>query len=107
MLVNRWGILWRAIPNGIGLQKTTAMAMCLCRLHNYCIDRQLAAEDPLCMDNFNVECYGGVTAEGTPASMSESAQGMYFRQRSMCETAFSSEFIGGGHHFRGVSQTEC
>ena len=80
------------------------MAMCLCRLHNYCINQCLAAEEPLCVDNFNVESYEGVTAELTPGSMSQ--QGMYFRQRSHGETTFSRELLGGGHHFRGVLQTE-
>ena len=37
MLVHRWGILRRPISAQIGLQKTTALVMALCRLHNYCI----------------------------------------------------------------------
>jgi hypothetical protein len=80
------------------------MVMCLCRLHNYCINQHLAAKEPLCVNNFNVESWGGVTAEGTPGLMSQ--QGMYFRQRSHGETMFSRELLRGGHHFRRVTQTE-
>jgi hypothetical protein len=39
MLVHCWGILCKAIPCGISIFRTTALSMCLCRLHNYCIDQ--------------------------------------------------------------------
>jgi hypothetical protein len=29
MLINLWGILWKAISNSISLRKTTALAICL------------------------------------------------------------------------------
>jgi hypothetical protein len=37
MLVSRWGILRRALPQALGLKKVTALVVCLCRLHNYCL----------------------------------------------------------------------
>ena len=43
MLVNRWGILQQALSTKLGLKKTTSLAMCLCQLHNYCIDSRLEA----------------------------------------------------------------
>jgi DDE superfamily endonuclease len=40
MLVGRWGILRRAFPQAMSLKKITAMTLCLCRLHNFCIDHR-------------------------------------------------------------------
>jgi hypothetical protein len=40
MLVHRFGILRKPIHHSITIAKTTAMVMCLCRLHNFCIDIQ-------------------------------------------------------------------
>lgn len=44
MLVCRWGILRRPLPSTMGLKKSTALTMALCRLHNFCIDRRLLAK---------------------------------------------------------------
>jgi DDE superfamily endonuclease len=45
MLVVRWGLLpHAALPASMGLKKTTALVLCLCRLHNYCIDCRLGVE---------------------------------------------------------------
>ena len=41
MLVARWGVLRSAISAKIGLKKTPAMVICLCKLHNYCIDSRI------------------------------------------------------------------
>jgi hypothetical protein len=43
MFVHRWGILRKAIPANIGMKRTTALVMCLGRLHNFCIDSRLAS----------------------------------------------------------------
>ncbi len=43
MFVHRWGILRKAIPANIGMKRTTALVMCLSRLHNFCIDSRLAS----------------------------------------------------------------
>jgi hypothetical protein len=62
----------KAISNSIGLRKTTALAIYLCCwLHNYCINCWLQAEEALYIDSFHVECFGGVTVGGAPASMSD------------------------------------
>jgi DDE superfamily endonuclease len=39
ILVNRWGILRSIMPQGIDIDKTTALVYCLCKLHNFCIDQ--------------------------------------------------------------------
>ena len=36
VLVHRWSILWR--PTTCPLAKVSPLVMCLCRLHNFCID---------------------------------------------------------------------
>lgn len=36
-LVHRWGILRRPIPMAVGIKKTCAMVIALCKLHNFCI----------------------------------------------------------------------
>jgi hypothetical protein len=41
MFVHRWGILRKPIASNIGMKRTTALVMCLSRLHNFCIDSRL------------------------------------------------------------------
>ena len=54
MLVNRWGILRRAIPATVGLVKTTSLVCSLCILHNYCIDQRLMSQQgPLSPEDAN------------------------------------------------------
>jgi DDE superfamily endonuclease len=40
MLVGRWGLLHRAFPQAMSLKKVTGITLCLCRLHNFCIDHR-------------------------------------------------------------------
>jgi hypothetical protein len=42
MFVHCWGILRKAMPANIGMKRTTALVMCLGRLHNFCIDSRMA-----------------------------------------------------------------
>ncbi len=74
MLVNRWGLLCRALPSAINMNRTLLLTMCLCRLHNFCIDerlkhressrltvrRLLRIEEPLAIDLAEIETHGGV-----------------------------------------------
>jgi hypothetical protein len=88
MLVHRWGILRRPLSAKFGLQKTTALVMALCRLHNYCINHRMDPGDPLDDDiAYNIS-QGGFELEGTDAD-------------SIRPTAL----IGGGDHFDDVSRT--
>ena len=43
MPVCRWGVLRRALLASMGLCKTTALVMALCRLHNFCADIRVCA----------------------------------------------------------------
>ena len=38
LLVNKWGILWK--PLRVALSRQPALFLCLCKLHNYCIDQK-------------------------------------------------------------------
>jgi hypothetical protein len=38
MLVHRFGVLHKPFPNVISMRQIIALTMCLCRLHNFCID---------------------------------------------------------------------
>jgi hypothetical protein len=38
MLVHRFGVLHKPFPNDISMRRIIALTMCLCRLHNFCID---------------------------------------------------------------------
>ena len=40
MLVHRWGILRKPMPQNVSLGKITALTYCLCKLHNFCIDEK-------------------------------------------------------------------
>jgi hypothetical protein len=92
MLVNKWGILRRAIPNVIGYRKTTALAMVLCHLYNYCIDRQVLNEEGTCMDNFNVESLCGVHMAGVPNNVSDTDN------LEQGRTHFHEELMAGRDH---------
>jgi hypothetical protein len=65
MLVARWGILRRALPQAMGLKKVTALVICLCRLHNYCL-RQRGSNNKilssLTPDALEIMAHGGVAA---------------------------------------------
>ena len=71
MLVNRWGILRSALSSQLTLQKVGCLVMCLCRLHNFCINERLRdagsdEEDILPateVDEFQIASSGGVPLE--------------------------------------------
>jgi hypothetical protein len=63
MFVGRWGILRKALPKAMGLRKISALTMCLCRLHNFCLlvnrdnKRMLS---PLASDAVEILGHGGI-----------------------------------------------
>ena len=90
MLVNRWGILRKPLPANMGLKKTSAIVMCLCRLHNFCIDERMrmkggssglrkrkASRDipkALASDNLEIAVGGGIPLERTEQNESSPEQ---------------------------------
>jgi hypothetical protein len=90
--VHRWGLLRKPITASIGLAKTTALVMCLCRLHNYCIDQRdgdigssISVPPPTARDQAEIAMNGGVPLN---------------------ERNYNSpdQLLHGGEHFDGVSR---
>jgi hypothetical protein len=77
MLVNRWGILRRALPAAMNMNRTLLLTMALCRLHNFCINerlkhkeggrltvrRTLRIAEPLAIDVAEIATHGGIPME--------------------------------------------
>jgi DDE superfamily endonuclease len=64
MLTRRWGILRKAIPLNISIQKTVALVMALCRLHIFCIDqRDIDILDATSNDAHDIALHGGLIWE--------------------------------------------
>jgi hypothetical protein len=87
MLVHRWGILRKPIPSCISIKKTTALVMCLCRLHNFCIDQSdIKISSNTGGDDLNIALEGGVPLEGVGN--------------------LPDQLIGGGCHFDDTTWNE-
>jgi DDE superfamily endonuclease len=77
MLVGRWGLLRRALPQSLGLKKVVGMTLCLARLHNFCIDRNGKDRllQPLAYDNLEILAHGGLPDDenrGCPSDLLDS-----------------------------------
>lgn len=59
MMVHRWGILRKAIPMNITVQKTTSLVFCLCKLHHFCIVKREIIVRPMSEDVMNIRVGGG------------------------------------------------
>ena len=69
MLVQRWGILRKAMPANVTLPKTAAIVAALCRLHNYCIEEHLP--EMSAQDELNIDIDGGFSLEQTSTTAAE------------------------------------
>lgn len=105
MLVNRWGVLRKAIPATAGLKKTTAMVSTLCRLHSYCIDERLLRK------GINPYKYNGIddTEDDIP-SITEAdyvnllADGAIpLESRYMNDRSPEPQLLHGGEHFESLT----
>jgi hypothetical protein len=71
ILVNRWGWLRKQAPIHYSIKKTVATVACLCKIHNFLIDRRLGETDNMehtvpdmtPQDELNVAVEGGVPLE--------------------------------------------
>lgn len=104
MLVNRFAILRRAMPAAVGLCEVTAMAVCLCRLHNFCIHRrrerhkvseaEFTVDDedtlpPTMQDHLEMELAGAIPLEVTRDN-----------------TASPNQLLHGGDHFDDIDRNQ-
>jgi hypothetical protein len=88
MFVHRWGILRKPIPSNIGMNRTTALVMCLSRLHNFCIDSRLGKVPvALLSDEDEIAIAGGIM-------MQETGQ----------EALLNEALLNGGDHFDDVDR---
>lgn len=90
MLVHRWGILRKAMSAKFGVGKTTALVVCLCRLHNFCIDCRLGAEESLASDTAEIVVHGGIPLE---------------RQAEGLNDKSPEQLLHGGEHFIDVPRS--
>lgn len=91
MLVHRWGMLRKPIPQGVSIAKTTSLVLCLCKLHNYCIDqKQTTVPLPTDQDSATISIGGGGGAqlEDIPDESSDSG-----------DDSRPSGLLNGGDHF--------
>jgi hypothetical protein len=87
-LVNRWGILRRAISASIGLRKTTRMVVCLCRLHNFCVNERLGSPGGI----VEIAAHGGIRVRATGSGV----DGDYVPE----------DLMGSGHHNDDTSRAQ-
>ena len=77
MLVQRWSILCRPLPAAMGINKITALSLCLCKLHNFLLDDKediapRTSEDTAygaCRGNIELERHREFPEEVVPASL--------------------------------------
>jgi hypothetical protein len=60
MLVHRFGMLRKPIPMNISVSKTTSLLMCLCKIHNFCINESESILKLLAVDVMNIAIEGGI-----------------------------------------------
>jgi DDE superfamily endonuclease len=79
MFVGRWGILRKALPKTMGLKKITALTLCLCRLHNFCLaanrDGNRRILSPLASDAVDIMAHGGIGGAGADQGVGELLHG--------------------------------
>ena len=100
MLVNRWEILRSALSSKLTLQKIGSLIICLCCLHNFCINEQLKARGTFDenilpateADEFQIASTGGVPLERSS------------RDPDLNELS-PEQLLHGGEHFDDVPRT--
>ena len=49
------------MPMNITVKKSTALVLCLCKLHNFCIEEQEGIEQPMACDVVHIANNGGIS----------------------------------------------
>ena len=90
ILVSRWGVLRKAIPGNISIQKICSLVRCLCILHNFCINEH-AEEDDIDLSFNEIDNFvpGSSTTDSTNITI---AGGFDLSNRL-------EELLDGGQHF--------
>ena len=93
-LVNRWGILRKALPSSMGIGKIICLVMCLCKLHNYCVDERLLRVDGADIEEPTAQDQLGIAAQG----------GLRFDDN--CDMEGPEDLLGAGHHFSDTTEAQ-
>ena len=91
ILVHRWSILRRPMPQAMGIHKITAMTVCLCKLHNFLIDERVGSS--LHQDKAYGMCRGSVPMEKTHAA-------------DFDDTLIPEQLLHGGEHMDDIDTNE-
>ena len=93
-LVRRWGILRKALPATMSVAKVSCLVMCLCKLHNFCVEERLARVDgsdkiaqPTAQDQMEIASAGGLRLDDS-------------------DEAGPEDLLGGGHRFSDVTEAQ-
>lgn len=99
MLVHRWGILRKAIPMGISLAKTNALVMALCKLHNFCVDKNdLKISRPTPDDSVAIADLGGIDLHAFASSTEQGSGDEGEETTYNHETDRIDDLLDGGNH---------
>jgi hypothetical protein len=91
MLVQRWGIIWTAMPRNLSIAKIIAIVNALARLHNFCIDETNTSQTvPRSMDRYSHHIM--------------SNQHGYVELSTERDAPVPTDLINGGEHFSNI---EC
>ena len=101
MLVQRFGVLRKPIQSSISLQKSTALVISLCSLHNFCIRERLQRkESTIITDDACAEDYANMLANGcVPLEVAGHAD------RVATTVGVPRQLLDGGEHFDGTTST--
>jgi DDE superfamily endonuclease len=89
-LVARWSILRTAIPMNVTIAKTTALVLCLAKLHNFCINEADAEAINTTRDSTHIMVVGGVELIDSPAA----------------STPLPISLMGGGEHSDDLTEND-
>jgi len=95
MLVNRWGILRRAIPSQYTIHKVVALVTCLCRLHNFLVEMGIDEEDipePSATDKLFMQLQNSIKLKA--------------HKESPKSVLIPSELLNGGKHCRDYPRSD-
>lgn len=95
MLVHRWGILQKPMSSKFPISKIIAITLCLCKLHNYCINARLASPASTATDALNITIRNGININ----------RRVSFHSNQRGVTTAAEELIGGGDHFDDIPRT--
>jgi len=110
MLAHQWGMLQRALPASIGLRKTSALAMALCRLHNFCTDCRLSREGTAQASQSSGRIKSDVPKQTAGDALEALANGAVDTPDQLLDAGHHNDDTASSHHHqfsrRGLARNE-